>query len=114
MMNTIFIGIIAVVCNVTAQVAMKYSGKSMQQGSGLSSLFSPWLLAALVMYGISFFLTIRVYATNPLSIASPLMAGGTFLFIAIASFFLLHENMNIQKILGMIIIFLGIFILSKS
>jgi multidrug transporter EmrE-like cation transporter len=113
-MNTIFIGMIAVVCNVAAQIAMKYSGKSIQQGSGLTGLLSPWLFIALMMYGVSFFLTIRVYAANSLSMASPLMAGGTFLLIAFSSFFLLNESMNVQKILGMAIILLGIFVLSKS
>lgn len=113
-MNTFLIGVVAVCCNVAAQIAMKYSGKSLQQAPGLAGLLSPWLFIALALYGVSFFLTIRVYATNALSIASPLMAGGTFLLIGLASFLLLKEEISPQRILGMAIILLGIVVLSKS
>lgn len=75
---------------------------------------SPWLLIALALYGASFFLTVRIFASNPLSVASPAMAGGTFLFIAIASYCLLGEEISYQKLAGMGIIFIGIVVLTRS
>lgn len=109
-----WIALAAVICNVSAQIAMKYAGRDFQAEKMLAWIFSPWLLSALAMYGISFFLTMRIFAANPLSVASPVMAGATFLLIGIASYYLLGEGVNWQKISGMTIIFVGILVLTRS
>lgn len=109
------IALIAVICNVGAQLAMKYAGRAGHvEKSLLAAWLSPWLLTAVALYGLSFLLTVRVFAVNPLSVASPAMAGSTFLLITLASWLLLGEGLGYQKLAGIGLIFLGIVVLSRS
>ena len=71
-------------------------------------------IGAVALYGLSFLLTVRVSAVNPLSIASPAMAGCTFLLIALASSVVLHEAMGLQKLLGMGLIVIGIVLVTSK
>lgn len=108
---------VAVLCNASAQVAMKYAGRVGMDGTngglgGLAAWLSPWLLAAVALYGMSFLLTMRVFANNALSVASPLMAGLTFCCIALASWLLLGETMDVRKIGGIALILAGIVTLT--
>jgi multidrug transporter EmrE-like cation transporter len=109
-----WIALIAVVCNVAAQLSMKYAGQEQHIGKTLASWLSPWLLSAVVLYGLSFLLTVRVFAVNPLSVASPAMAGCTFLLIALASWSLLGEGLGYQKLAGIGLIFIGIAVLTRG
>ena len=106
-MNAPLIALFAVLCNVAAQLAMKYAGRESAAVSGLGPWMSPWLFAAVGLYGLSFLLTLRVFAVNPLSVASPAMAGCTFLLIGLASSVFLHEAMGVQKMAGMALIVVG-------
>jgi multidrug transporter EmrE-like cation transporter len=109
-----WIAIIALLCNAGAQFAMKYAGRNMEATKGLTMWMSPWLLVALAFYGLSFLLVVRVYAVNPLSVASPVLAGGTFFLITLTSWLLLGESLGYQKIAGIGLIFLGIVVLTRG
>ena len=114
-MNAPLIALLAVLCNVGAQLSMKFAGSAARSGaSPLAQWLSPWLLAAVVLYGVSFLLTVRVFAVNQLSVASPAMAGCTFVLIALASSVLLNEGMGLQKLLGMGLILIGIVLLTSK
>lgn len=109
------IAAIAVLCNVGAQLAMKYDGRVEQtEKSFMMALLSPWLLGAVTLYGLSFLLTVRVFAVNSLSVASPTMAGSTFLLITLSSWLLLGETLSAQKLIGIVLIFLGIVVLTRG
>jgi multidrug transporter EmrE-like cation transporter len=97
--------LLAVLCNVGAQVALKRNADG-------PAYLSPWVILALALYGASFFLTIRVLAVNALSTASPVMAGATFLLIAAASATLFSEPLPPLKIAGMTLIVAGIALLA--
>lgn len=114
MMKESGIALIAVICNVGAQLAMKYAGRAQQIGNTLASWFSPWLCAAVALYGLSFLLTVRVFAVNPLSVAAPAMAGCTFLLVALASWGLLGEGLGYGKLIGITLIFAGIAVLTRN
>ncbi len=103
---------IAIFCNVGAQLAIKFAGNSLVGSSLWMYLFSPMLILAVVLYGISFVLTVRIYALNDLSIAAPFMAGGAFLLVALSSVFFFAETMDIFKILGMFFVVTGLIFLS--
>lgn len=113
-MNEPVIALIAVGCNVGAQLAMKYAGQEKSFSSVWNSLFSPWLIFAVLLYGVSFLLTVRVFAANSLSVASPVMAGSTFLLIAVASWLVFGENISYQKIAGIGLIAAGIVVLTRA
>jgi multidrug transporter EmrE-like cation transporter len=109
-----WIAVIALLCNAGAQFAMKYAGRGLDTSKGLAMWLSPWLLVALAFYGLSFLLVVRVYAANPLSVASPVLAGGTFFLITLVSWLLLGESLGYQKIAGIALIFLGILVLTRA
>jgi multidrug transporter EmrE-like cation transporter len=109
-----WIAVVALLCNAAAQFAMKYAGRNPDAVKGLAMWLSPWLLTALVFYGLSFLLVVRVYAVNPLSVASPVLAGGTFFLITLISWLLLGESLGYQKIAGIGLIFLGIVVLTRA
>lgn len=103
-MNAWGIAIVAVVLNVAAQLAIKLAGGN----------FNPLpLAAALLCYGLSFFLTFKIYAVNPLSLAAPLMAGLTFLLTPLAAVLLLGESLGTARVLGIALILAGIVIISR-
>lgn len=119
-MNDPLIALLAVLCNASAQVAMKFAGRAglsdaeaaVDTSSRLLAWLSPWLLASVALYGLSFLLTIRVFANNALSVASPLMAGLTFFCIVMASWLVLGETMDVRKIGGILLILTGIVMLT--
>lgn len=113
MQSPIFV-VLAVLCNVAAQILIKIAGKNGAGGTSLIGWISPWLACAVILYGLSFLLTVRVFAMNTLSTVSPIMAGSTFLLIAFASSFLFGEGLSSYKIGGIAAITLGIFLLSRS
>lgn len=80
----------------------------------MSTWMTPWFVSSLALYGLSFLLTVRVFAINPLSVVSPTMAGCTFLLITLASWQLLGEGMGYQKVAGITLIFLGIVLLTRT
>jgi multidrug transporter EmrE-like cation transporter len=117
--NDPLIALLAVLCNASAQVAMKFAGRAGISGADATesvsrwmAWLSPWLLASIALYGLSFLLTIRVFASNALSVASPLMAGLTFICIVMASWLVLGESIDVRKIGGIVLILAGIFVLT--
>ena len=108
----------AVLCNVLAQLAMKQAGHVLQtahsEQSWLTQWLTPWTIAAIGLYGASFLLTSRVFAVNPLSVASPIMAGATFVLIALSSCLLLGEGFGWSKLAGMALVLCGIALLSLA
>jgi multidrug transporter EmrE-like cation transporter len=113
-MNAPWLALIALLCNAGAQLSMKYAGGETRAENGWAMLLSPWTLMALSLYGLSFLVVIRVYAVNPLSVAAPILTGGTFLLITLASWLLLGENIGLQKIAGIGLIFAGIVVLARG
>ncbi len=102
----------AIACNVFAQAAMKFAGQYMQQHSGLQAWLSPWLILAVISYGCSFLLTIKVFSLNALSVAGPFMAGASFILVAVVSAMIFQETFSVSKILALCLILAGILLLS--
>jgi len=103
-MNAWGMALAAVVLNVAAQLAMKLAG---------GNLLSLSLGAALACYGASFFLTVKIYAVNPLSLAAPLMAGMTFVVTPLAAVVLLGESLGAARLVGIAMILAGIVVVTR-
>jgi multidrug transporter EmrE-like cation transporter len=112
-MKQIALIFVAVLFNVGAQVVIKYAGMSGVGAAGLASWLSPWIFLAASLYGVSFFLTVRIFAVHDLSVVAPLMAGGAFLLVALAGIFLFAEIVSISKFIGMLAIIFGIYLLTN-
>jgi multidrug transporter EmrE-like cation transporter len=102
----------AILCNVGAQMALK-AGASTELLRWQTWL-SPAILLGLGLYGLSFVLTVRVYADYPLSIISPLMAGAIFLLISLLSAQVFNEPITLEKIAGIALIVAGIALLARG
>ncbi|MBP0634006.1 MULTISPECIES: hypothetical protein [unclassified Cupriavidus] len=113
-MNAPLLALVSVLCNVAAQVMIKVAGRHGVGNDGMASWFSPWLLLAIALYGSSFLLTVKVFAVNPLSMAAPLMAGATFLLVAIASTIVFGESISLGRAFGICLIVGGIFVLARG
>ncbi|CAB1367175.1 membrane protein of unknown function [Denitratisoma oestradiolicum] len=92
-MNAWAFALLAVVLNVGAQLALKLAD---------GRLLSLPLVVALACYGASFFLTLKIYAVNPLSLAAPLMAGLTFLLTPLAAVLILNESLGLARVGGIV------------
>ncbi len=113
-MNAPWLAMMAVLCNVFAQLAMKQAGQMRHHAHLMSIWPTPWLVAAIALYGASFLLTSRVFAVNALSVASPIMAGATFVLIALSSCLLLNEGFGALKLAGVGLVLCGIVLLSLA
>ena len=113
-MNAPWLAVVAVLCNVVAQLAMKQAGQVQHHAHHIGGWLTPWLVAAVGLYGASFLLTSRVFAVNPLSVASPIMAGATFVLIALSSYLLLGEGFGMLKLAGVGLVLCGIALLSLA
>ena len=117
---------LAIACNSGAQMLIKHASTlrnasdattPSMPASGMSlfgSLDLVSLAAALVLYGLSFVLTAFVYARLPLSVASPLMAGATFVLISLGSVFWFQETLTAMHVAGMVCIVLGMILLMQG
>lgn len=104
---------LAVLLNVGAQVSIKFAGQQGQPLSLLGQFFSPWLIGALALYGLSFLLTVRIYAVNSLSVAAPFMAACTFMLIYLLGYFLFSEPITIARTIGLALIVAGMFLVLR-
>lgn len=104
---------LAIFLNAAAQVTIKLAGEATEVRTGLAQWLSPWLLLALMCYGMSFLLTVKLYAVNPLSVVAPFMAACIFLLIYVAGVVLFAEAFTWQKSLGLACIVAGLTILSQ-
>lgn len=102
---------VAVLCNAGAQIALKAGATT---NPSLKSFISPWLVAGVVLYGISFVVTVRIYADHPLSVISPLMAGAIFVLICLASAVFFDEPLSPYKVAGITLIIAGIALLTRA
>lgn len=115
--------LISVCFNVTANILLKkgvvtaggISGqKSQLIGEILKVATSPLILIGLFLYGLSFLIWLRVLTFSDLSKSYPIFAAIVFLMTTIGSIIFLKENITLLRVLGMIIMLTGIYIVSRS
>lgn len=78
----------------------------------IQTLFSPMVFAGLTFYGFSAVVWLFVLQKFPLSVAYPSLAL-TYIAIVILSYFFLKEPITTAKIVGVVLIFAGVYFLYK-
>lgn len=113
----------SVAFNVTANILLKKGvlatgGISGQKSHLLSEIIkvasNPLILIGLSLYGLSFLIWLRVLTFNDLSRSYPIFATIVFLMTTLGSLIFLKENISLNRILGMIIMLAGIYIVARS
>jgi multidrug transporter EmrE-like cation transporter len=116
-MYKLVIVILAIFTNVTAQLCLRkgmmniplsrISSKVIQEV--VSSKFV-WL--GLILYVFSFTLYLYVLSKFEVSFINPIIMGAGFILILTFSVLFLNESFSLNKILGIILISVGIFVIS--
>ncbi|MBP3346219.1 MAG: EamA family transporter [Alphaproteobacteria bacterium] len=72
-----------------------------------------YLLAGMFSYGISILLWMAVLSKVNVSLAYPFLSIG-YIITAVLAYFIFNEPLTWQKIIGILIICVGVFVLSQS
>jgi drug/metabolite transporter (DMT)-like permease len=80
----------------------------------LQLLRQPALMASLLLTGIAALLWFRILASQKLSTCYPLFVSLTYSFITIGAFCFLHEEISIQKLVGLVVIIIGITTVARG
>jgi multidrug transporter EmrE-like cation transporter len=67
-----------------------------------------------ILYGLAALIWFQVIASEPLSMAYPVLVSLTFLFVTLGAVAIFQESLSWRKIIGLAIILLGIFIIGKE
>jgi multidrug transporter EmrE-like cation transporter len=78
----------------------------------LALLLVPKFAIGFVVYFLAALLWFRVIATEPLSVAYPVMVATTFLMITVGAALAFEERVTWRLVIGMIVILLGIAVLA--
>jgi len=115
--------IVSVAFNVTANILLKtavtktggISAESTQILTNIAKVaFSPYLIAGLILYGLSFLIWLRVLTFNDLSRSYPIFATIVFLMTTLGSVIFLKENITVIRVVGIAVMLTGIFIVARS
>lgn len=80
----------------------------------LNLVKQPMFDIGLFMYALATLVWIKILSVEQLSIAYPVMVSITFALVTLGAVLFFKESLNTYKILGLLIIFAGILIISRS
>lgn len=79
----------------------------------LQVALNPYIVIGLACYGISVVVWLIGLSRVDVSVAYPLLSLG-YVFITFAAYFILHENVSALRIVGVAVILVGIFLVTRS
>lgn len=111
--------IICLSVGVIGQVLVKMGTNNLKQYKGLietlvqNILVNPFLLLGLILYAFSMFLYINILTYIDLSKAAPIMSL-SYIFVLFAGYFFFSEHISFIRIIGVVLIILGVYFISRS
>lgn len=109
---TYFIALISIILGSAAQYLFKL-GVSQTEALSIKLIKNTYLWGGIGCYGVSLLLWFYVLSKMELSKAYPLVGLG-YVFTLLIGHFLLSENINIYRIVGVVLIVCGVFFVSRS
>lgn len=115
-MKVAFIFIFLASLNSTlGNLLLKVSRKNLLQSSSLTDQYiSVTFIGALTFYGLNVFLFAKALDHLPVSIGYPILAASGFAMLTVMSWFFLGEQINMIKVMGILVIIIGIFMVSSA
>ena len=118
-MNIILI-LLSVLLNCAAQLLIR-KGMLVEGEVGMQNMLSHigsmitniWLWGAMICYALSIFLWMSVLSKVEVSYAYPFLSVG-YVVSAIAGYALFNENLSPVRIVGIIVICIGVILISRS
>ncbi len=101
----------SIILSSTAQILLKLLMRN--QALTFSLLTKPLFYGGFLAYGVSALIWLRVLAKLPLVVAYPLVSLN-FVLVAFGAALFLHERVSWQMVLGLVLIFSGIIVVSRS
>jgi multidrug transporter EmrE-like cation transporter len=74
----------------------------------------PLFLGGFIIYAVAAIIWFRVLSTENLSTSYPLLISLTFLLVTVGASFFFHEQISLQKVLGLTIILAGIVVVASA
>lgn len=114
------IALVSIMLGSIAQYLLKIGVSSLEwdRNRGLfvlakSVLTNINLLGGIACYGLSMIFWLYVLSKLELSKAYPLVSLG-YVFTLLLGYFLLHESVNIFKVLGVVLVIVGVMLITRS
>lgn len=99
------------------QILFKMSANHWQgaqtKDSGLLSILSPWLIAAMISYSATAFLWIYILRTTPLAKAYVFSIGGSAI-VPVIAFFIFKEPLTAKYWAGFALVLVGIYLCASQ
>ena len=76
-------------------------------------LLNPWLWGAMTSYAISILLWMSVLSKVEVSFAYPFLSIG-YIFAAVVGYMAFNEHLSLTRIIGIIVICIGVVLISRS
>jgi multidrug transporter EmrE-like cation transporter len=73
----------------------------------------PMFMLGVVLYGLSVIGWLKIIATEKLNVAYPLLIALTFFLVTIGSIMIFKEPLGMLKVLGLILIIVGIVLITR-
>jgi drug/metabolite transporter (DMT)-like permease len=110
--------VLAIVLDTIIQITWKLSvsgvaGDASVAATAWATLSNPYFYAAMLAFGAQLFNWVRVLARADLSFAQPFTALSYLSVVAISAHSL-HEKVSASKLLGVALILLGVFFISRT
>ena len=111
--------ILAPVGNLLLKWGMNECGSIAETNLGvvhyyLNVFTKPQVLVGAVFYVVSALLWLAVLGMMDISAAYPIFVSGAFLIVTVAAILFFREHVNWVRIVGILVVILGIFIVSQS
>ena len=112
----------AVLLNTAAQIVLKMGMKSIGHFEFTSNSIAPillkmaqnpYILGGVSLYVFSLGAWLMTLSRVEVSLAYPLTSLG-YVFTALVGYYVLHENMGIMRIAGILVIMIGVYLVTRS
>ena len=109
---------LTIVMDTLAQLSWKFAVEQVPDTTGLwqgvlATLAEPWFHVTLLLYVLQFFNWMVVLAHADLSYAQPITAL-SYVTVSGASTILFHERLSLLRLIGLAMIFLGVWFISRT
>lgn len=119
-MNNIIMIILSVLLNAAAQIFIRKGMLSIGTfdvsnffGSISVLMTNVWLWGAFLCYALSIVLWLSVLSKVEVSYAYPYLSIG-YIVVAVAGYMLFNESLTKMRILGIVVICIGVYLISRS
>ena len=111
--------VLTAACMAVANVLMKNGiaqagGFSPSLAAAKALLRQPMFVGGFLLTGVAALMWFRILATQKLSTCYPLFVSLTYSLITIGAFYFLHEKVSLQKLVGLVIIVVGITTVARG